>query len=268
MRQFLPEEKKIMDYICGLEILSADIAISNIIEKFTDCTLVWDESALSLSFNEEIISEADALNSVLTLVCLLDYLKSESLIYVFAMTNLSERHEIINKRIGHVKDGELIAEERSIPLEKGFQFSINGKTYTLGDSATGITLLSKTNIPWDVVEMVDKYAKSVLFCTETLRHLKSQNYKDDATIQYEENREQTWKAIWISLSVGIGSMFVSGFFGLLTYFQSEAHHRENLSKPKEYIEVHDIIRQPIKPIISDIIPISNDSLKTALSTPK
>lgn len=235
MREFTILEKEVIDYICGLTILSEDIAISNIIERFTNCTLQWDETSLSLSFNEEIVSEENALNSILTLVCLLDYLKSESLIYVFSRTNISERNEIINKRMGHIKEGEMISEQRRIPIDKGFKFSINGKTYTLGDSATGITLLSKTNIPWDVVEMVDKYAKSVLFCTETLRHIKNQDYKDDSAIQYEKNRRQTWWAIGISFLVG-----AIGIFGTyMSYYQNERFHTEDRVLLKENVIVFD-----------------------------
>lgn len=269
MRILSELEKEVVAHICTLQDTSKDVAICDIITYFCPCSLIWDENSITIFFDTDKYQTDYVLNRLITVICLFEYLQTQSLIYVFKRTNVADRKELINVRLNHVKWGDgIINEEREIAIQGNPKLTISGKTYTFGDKATGVNPLSKVNIPWTFTQLVDLYANSVVFCTETLRHIKNQDYKDDATIQYEKNRKQTWVAIGISLLVGIGSMFVSGFFGLLTYFQSEALHRENLSQPKEYIEVHDTIWQPIKPIMSDTIPIPSDSLKTALSTPK
>ncbi len=207
MRHFLQEEKQIIDYICNLDISSEDIAISDLLVKFCHCSFECKDNTLIIYFNEHKYSEKVVINSILTIICFLKYLESESLIYVFQRTNIQDRNEIINNEEKHFKfDDNQITEQRQIPIEKEIKWTINGKTYILGNTATGISPLSKLYIPWDLVLLVDKYAKSILFCTETLRHAKGQDYKDDATIQYEETRCQTWIAIIISLLVGAASV--------------------------------------------------------------
>lgn len=233
MRQFTPFEKKVIDYITSLKVLSEDIAISNIITKFCPCSFQWEDDALTVSYNENKFSKEDILNSILTVICLFEYLESESLIYVFERTNIAGRKDLLNKKENHTKVGDIVNEKRDISIEKGFKWIINDKTYQVGDSAISISPLSKLNIPWDLSKLVGKYAKSVLFCSETLRHITGQGYKDDATVQYEKSRKQTWWAIGISLMIGIASII--GTF--MTYFQNERFHEEEKIKVPIPVEI-------------------------------
>lgn len=208
MRHFTKFEKEVMNYITSFDVLSEDIAISNILTKFCHCSFQWEKNSITIYFNKNKYSYSNILNYVLSIIGLFDYLEAHSLIYVFERTNISERHELINKQESHAKsDDNRIQEEKEIAIGKGVKVTVDGKEYLFDDTATGISPLSKVVVPWDIAKYLDKYAKSVLFCTETLRHIKNQDYKDDATIQYESSRKQTWFAIWTSIIIGLMGIF-------------------------------------------------------------
>ena len=105
-----------------------------------------------------------------------------------------------------------------------------------------------------------------------MRHIKGQEYKDDETIQYEANKKQTKKAIWISFGVGIGSIFVGVMAACLTYCQNERHHKESMSLTQKIIVVHDTIiksKQSMVQRSNNIIPNAlNNSLKPTVTIAK
>jgi len=260
MRQFTSFEKKVIDYITSLKVLSEDIAISNIITKYCPCSFQWQDDALTVSYNENKYTVEDILNSILTIVCLFEYLESESLIYVFERTNVAGRKELLNKKENHTKiDKNIIAEEREISIGKEQKWIINGKPYVFSDKAVGFSSpLSKLDIPWDVVKLTDRYAKSVLFCTETIRHIKKQDYKDDATVQFEINRKQTWIAIGGSLIVG----FIGIIGTFMTYFQNERFHEEE--KFRESVPVEVVLSNKIDSLLNKTIIISGQKTKDSI----
>ena len=272
MRILSELEKEVVTHLCTLKDISKDVAICDIITYFCPCSIKWDENSITIFFDTDKYQTDYVLNRLITVICLFEYLQTQSLIYVFKRTNVVDRKEQINVRLNHVKWGEdIINEEREIAIEGNPKLTISGKTYTIGNNATGVNPLSKVNIPWNFTQLVDLYANSVVFCTETLRHIKNQNYKDDATIQYEKNRKQTWKAIRITFFVGIGSMAVSIAMGLLTYYQSNVHHQESISQSKEYVVIHDTIVQPASPKIQNKVDTTKsitDITKSKLSKSK
>ncbi|MDE6271095.1 MAG: hypothetical protein K2M12_09620 [Muribaculaceae bacterium] len=237
MRQFLPEEKNIINYLCNVESISEDIAISNLIEHFCHCSLENIDGTIYLSCNRKR-STSEVINSIMTVICLLDYLQSESLIYIFPRKNVADRKEIINNSENHIKtsDNKLV-EHRPIIIGDHIVLRYDNKQIELGETAIAINPLERVPILWDIEILFDRYVNSVFFCTETLKHIKNQDYKDDATVQYECNRCLTWIAIIVSFFVGC-----AGIYGnFRTYNQSEKHHFESMSQVKQYIIVHDTI---------------------------
>lgn len=235
MRQLSKLEKKVIAHICSIKSLSTGVAICDIITKFCPCSLQWDDNSVMVFFDNNKYSTDYILDKLLTVICLFEYLQSESLIYVFKRTNVEDRKELINQRLNHSKfDNNTFNEEREIPIEHGSKITISGKTYFLGERATGLSPLSKTNIPWNVALLVDRYANSVLFCTETLRHIKKRFYKDNATVT-------TWIAIFISVIIG-----VLGILGTyLSFFQNERHYKESMTNEQKCVVIRDtIIEQP------------------------
>lgn len=205
MRQFTQEEKKIIDYICGVNALSEDSAISNLLDKFCHCSLQWGNGILMLSYNADKYTYEDVLNSTLTIVCLLKYLEDEALIFVFERTNISDRCEMISASENHVKFSDnQIVEQRDVSTNKCVTI-IDGKERLLNNIAC-VSPLSRLKISWDLASLVERYAKSILFCTETLRHIKKQNYLDDETVRHKETRRQTWWAIALSTLIGIAGI--------------------------------------------------------------
>lgn len=259
MRQFTPFEKEVIDYITSLKVLSEDMAISNIITEFCHCSFQWQGDAVTVFYNKNMYSEEDILNSILTILCLFEYLESESLIYVFERTNITDREGVLNKKENHTKEGDNVYEKCGISTGKGHKIVIDGTTYIIGDKAVGFSSpLSKLYIPWDVVKLTDRYAKSVLFCTETIRNIKKQDYKDDATIQYENSRKQTWWAIGISLIIGIASII--GTF--MTYSQNERFHEEE--KFGESVSVEVVLPNKIDSLLNKNIIISGQKTKDSI----
>lgn len=273
MRILSELEKDVVARLCTLKDTSKDVAICDIITYFCPCSLKWDENSITIFFDTDKYQTDYVLNRLITIICLFEYLQTQSLIYVFKRTNVADRKELINVRLNHVKWGDgSINEEREIAVKGNPKLTIRGKTYTFGDKATGVNPLSKVNIPWTFTQLVDLYANSVVFCTETLRHIKNQDFKDDATIQYEENRKQTKKAIKISLGIGIGSILVGVIIGCLTYCQNERHHQESLSQTQKIVIVHDTIMpsdQPGNLTVNNMLPKPiNDSLKSTKTKSK
>lgn len=257
MRYFSEIEKEIIDYICEAEPTSDASTIKKLFEKECCCSMQWNNDALII-YIQESSSSQEIVTQILNIICLLDYLKSEGLIYLFANRKVSNR--LINKEHGHITIEEILPEDiidggLSIPM---YEVKING-------SNAHITL-SSIVLSKDISLKIIEFFNYTFVCSETLRHIKGQKYKDDTTVQYEENKEQTEKAIRISLRIGIGSIFVGIFVGLLTYCQNEKHHLEDMSKPEKIVIVHDTIipsYQSIIPKSTNILPkATNDSLKS------
>lgn len=221
-------EKDVIAHLCSIKDLSKEVAICDIITKFCPCSLKWDEESVTIFYDTNEYHANFVLNRLITVICLFEYLQTQSLIYVFKRTNVKERKELINFSLNHSRDdNNNITHKREIPIHCENKFTVNGKTFTFGDKAIALRPLSKVDIPWNFTQLVDIYSNSVVFCTETLRHIKNQNYKDDATIQYEKSRCQTWVAIAISFLVGLFGCI--GTF--MSYFQNEKFHKENIKYP-------------------------------------
>ena len=237
MRSFSHLEQEIITHICTIQSLSKDVAICDTITKFCPCSLKWDESSLTIFFDEDSYSQDYILNRLLTIICLFEYLQSQALIYVFKRSNVEDRNWLINKSLNHAKfNDNNISVERIIPFDGDAKLTLLGKTFYVDKNrnAVGLSSLSKFNVPWALVLLVDRYANSVMFCTETLRHIKRQDFKDDSTIQFNRNRRQTWFAILISLIVGVGGI-IGNFF---TYFQNKAYHIESITNPQQFTIIH------------------------------
>lgn len=267
MRILSELEKEVVAHLCSLKNTSKDAAICDIITYFCPCSITWDENAITIFFDTNKYQTDYILNRLITVICLFEYLHAQSLIYVFKRTNLADRKELINKRLNHVKWAEgTINEEREIAIEGNPKLIISGKTYTFGDKATGVNPLSKVNVPWVFSQLVDLYANSVVVCTEMLHHIMKQNYKDDATIQFEENMNQTKKAIRISLFIGIGSIIVGIIVGCLTYCQNERHYQESLSQNEKNVIVHDTIILSELPSQCTVVDVQPKAVKDSLKT--
>lgn len=236
MRQFTQEEKKIIDYICSFNVLSEDSAISNLLTKFCHCSFQWEKGILMLSYNGDKYDHKDVLESILTIVCLLKYLEDEALIFVFERTNISDRSEIINTSENHVKFSDKNVVEQHCVSTNKCKSIIDGKERLL-DNTTRVSPLSKLCISWNLVFLVERYAKSVLYCTETLRHIKKQNYLDDETIRYNRSFGQTRLAIIVSTIIGI--VEIGG--NVCSCIQNKEFHKDSMVQAKTYIVIHDTI---------------------------
>lgn len=257
MRYFSDTEKEIIDYICEAKPTSDVATIKKLFEKKCCCSMQWHNDVLTI-YIQESTSSREIVTQILNIICLLDYLKSEGLIYLFATRKVSNR--LINKEHGHIAiedilPDDIITEGPTIPM---VEVKIN-------ESKAHIALepyvLSK-----DISLKIIEFFNYIFVCSETLRHIKGQDYKDDATVQYEENKKQTEKAIRISFAVGVGSIFIGICACSLTYCQSERHHRENMSQTQRIVVVHDTIvssNQSITQVNSKTSSNDvNDSLKT------
>lgn len=236
MRQFTQAEKKIIDYICSFNVLSEDSAISNLLTKFCHCSFQWENGILMLSYNDGKYRHEDILESTLTIVCLLKYLEDEALIFVFERTNISDRCEMINASENHIKFSDnQIVEQRDVSTNKCVTI-IDGKERLL-DNIACVSPLSRLKISWDLASLVERYAKSILFCTETLRHIKAQNYLDDETVRYNKSFGQTRAAIMVSIIIGIAG--IGG--NICSCIQNKEFHEDSMAHAKTYIVIQDTI---------------------------
>ncbi len=254
MRTLSKFEKEVVAYLCSIKSLSKDVAISDIITRFCPCSLKWDDNSITIFFDTNKYQTDYVLNRLMTVICLFEYLQYQSLIYVFKRTNVADRKELINVRLNHTKWGDdNINEEREISIEGGHKFIISGKTYIFGDKATGVNSLDKVNVPWNFTQLVDRYANSVVFCTETLHSIKKHFYLDQPI-------RISLVAIFISLCVGL----LSGVASFITYCQSERQHQESMSQSQKIVIVHDTIIQADKPIVQKVTTLKSTVLDNAL----
>ena len=63
-------------------------------------------------------------------------------------------------------------------------------------------------------EQIKRYANSSFHVTQNLRDFVDNDFQTKEDLRYNETKRQTWIAIWISFSVGIGSIITT----LLTLF--------------------------------------------------
>jgi hypothetical protein len=207
MRRFSTEEKKIIDYICDASPLSQDIAITTLITNLFKFTLIWDENKLKI-YGKDGESALEAANQVLNLICLLDYLSSEGLIYLFKRKNISSSGHIYNTKEGHCNFENIPSIKRNLVQDEDVEIQLPKGKFKVG-KVEGYTPLTHVDLPWDIVDKIDEYSASVFFCSETLRTIKANDYKDDATIQYEETRCQTWVGIIVAIAIGVLSILAT-----------------------------------------------------------
>jgi hypothetical protein len=206
MRRFSHEEKKIIDYICDASPLTNKVAVSELIQQNCHCSLSWENQKLSI-YSNNVQSAKKAAEQILSLICLLDYLAEQGLIYLFKRNNFKDRH-LVNKKEGHCDLNDMEELKEYIVHDEDSDFFMPfGKTQINGKSAS--FALERLVLPLDIVNKIDEYSASVFFCSETLRTIKANDYKDDATIQYEESRCQTWVGIIVAIAIGVFSILAT-----------------------------------------------------------
>jgi hypothetical protein len=209
MRHFNNTEKRIIDYICEASPLSQDIAITTLVTNVFKFTLIWDEKKLKI-YGKDGESALEAANQVMDLICLLDYLSSEGLIYLFKRKNINSSGHIYNTKEGHCNFENIPSIKRNLVQDEGVEIQLPMGKFKVG-KVEGYTALTHVDLPWDIVEKIDEYSASVFFCSESLRTIKKNDYKDDATIQYENTRCQTWLAIIVAMIGVIGGFLIDYF---------------------------------------------------------
>lgn len=263
MRYFNDTEKEVIDYICDAESTSEESSIKKLFEKKCDCSMQWHNDILTI-YVEDPSSHKHSITQILNIICLFEYLKSEGLIYLFR--NVRDSYCMINKEHGHIaldKEWDFIETEVD-EIIPGINTKYNGKVAQVA--------LNPYHLSKDISNKIFYFFNCSFFCSETLRHIKGQDYKDDATIQYENNRRQAKKAIRISLVVGIGSILLGAFVGLVSYLQNERHHQESMTQTQKIVIVHDTIipsDQPSLRTMNNMFPKPiNDSLKSTKTKSK
>ncbi len=210
MRHYLPIEKKVIDFICEAKPFSRDIAVCDVITKFCPCSIQYENGSLKIFYDDKKYDEEFIFSSILNIVCLFDYLEKESLVYFFIRNNIQNHRELINYKENHqISSNGNVLGQKDKNLGNNIVLNINDKPYSIDGIAHSYFPLSQISIPWSFVEMIDRFSRSTFFCTETLRHIKSQNYQDDATVQHKESQCQAWVAIIVSIVIGIFSTICS-----------------------------------------------------------
>ncbi len=220
MRYFNDTEKEVIDYICDVEPTSDVSTIKKLFEKKCDCSMLWNNDILTI-YIKHPSSDKTNITKILNIICLLDYLKSEGLIYLFR--NMRDSYSLINKEHDHIA---LNKKWDDTKFEKGE--ILPGINVKMNENNAQIAL-NPFHLSKDISKKIFDYFNCSFFCSDTLRHIKNQDYKDDATIQYENNRCQTWWAIGVSFLVGI--VGIIGTF--MTYFQNERFHREDMEQQSQ-----------------------------------
>lgn len=257
MRYFNNTEKEVIDYICAADSNSAMSSIKKLFETKCDCSMHWKKGILTIYVSTPS-SAKDIVTRILNIICLLEYLKTQGLIYIFG--NIKETKTLINREHDHIAMED--ACDYLVPDEGETLPAINLEI----DGNMAQIVLNPIHLSKDISNKIFEFFNCTFFCSETLRHIKNQDYKDDATMQFEENRFLTWKAIKISLGVGIGSILLGGVVGLVSYLQNERHHQESMSETQKIVFVHDTIipsDQPrIRTVNNRLSKSINDSLKS------
>lgn len=256
MRYFNDTEKEVIDYICNAKPTTEESTIRKLFEEKCDCSMQWHKDILTIYIKDS--SSTNEITQLLNIICLIEYLKSEGLIYIFR--NVKDTYFLINKKHGHIA----LDEEWDF-VEPKVGEKLPGVNVKMNESNAQIAL-NPIHLSKDISKKIFEFFNCSFFCSETLLQIKRQDYKGDTTIQYENNREQTNKAIRISLGIGIGSIMVGALVGGLTYCQNERHHYESISQSQKIVIVHDTIQPPNQPSIQTLnntiqIPIT-DSLKS------
>lgn len=256
MRYFNETEKEVIDYICVAESTSDASTIKKLFEIKCDCSMQWQNNILTI-YVKGPSSDRGIVTQILNMICLLDYLKSEGLIYLFR--NMRDSYSMINKEHGHIA---LVQEWDFIIPEAGE--ILPGVNVKMNENDAQIAL-NPIHLSKDISQKIFDFFNCSFFCSDTLRHIKSQDYKDDATIQYENNRCLTWIAIIISFAVGL----IATIYNYKMYNQNEKHHEESMSQTQKVLIVYDTLIQSDTPIVKTMdksLPDAlNDSLKPTTS---
>ena len=255
MRYFNDTEKLVIDYICNAKPTSDESTIRKLFEKKCDCSMQWRNDALTIYVKDP--SSTQEITYLLNIICLFDYLKSEGLIYIFR--NVRDSYSLINKEHGHIA----LNEEWDFIKPKTGK-TLPGVNVKMNESNAQIAL-NPILLSEDISKKIFEIFNCSFFCSDTLRQIKRQDYKDDATIQYENNRCLTWIAIIISFAVGL----IATIYNYKMYNQNERHHEESLSQTQKVLIVHDTLIQSGRPIVQTMnkpLPeVLNDSLKPTTS---
>lgn len=251
MRYFNDTEKEVIDYICNAKPTSDESTIIKLFDKKCDCSMQWHKGILTIYVKDP--TSTKEITQLLNIICLFDYLKSEGLIYIFR--NMRDSYSLINKEHEHIA----LNEEWDFITPKTGEI-LPGINVKVNENNAQIAL-NPIHLSEDISKKIFDFFNCSFFCSETLRHIKNQDYKDDATIQYERNRCLTWFAIGISFVVGL----IATIYNSKMYNQNERHHQESMSQTQKTVIIQDTIIKSYQPYIqsgNNIPPkLINDSLK-------
>lgn len=200
MRHFSKTEKQVIDYICDTKEVSNGISVRMLLEKFCNCSMQWTDKKFSI-FVENDKDAGNILQQLVDIICLIEYLREEGLIYLFQ--SFKTTNKLINRTQSHTTIDEELPndiieyEGASIPMVKG---EVNGHPASFA--------LTPINVSINISQFVGEFSSSFLFSTETLKTIRNNDYKDDATIQHEESTCQTWIAIIVSIVIGVASILI------------------------------------------------------------
>lgn len=255
MRYFNDTEKEVIDYICTADPNSDASTVKKLFEVKCDYSMQKKNDYLTI-FVANPSSAQTIVTRILNIICILEYLKTQGLIYLFGNIRVSKI--LINKEHGHVameEECDFIIPDDGETLP-AINIEIEGKKSQVA--------LNPIHLSKDISNKIFESFNCTFFCTETLRQIRKQEYKDDETVRYEENKEQTNKAIKISLGIGIGSILVGIIVGCVTFCQNERHHQESMSQTQKIVIVHDTItssdQQNYKNMNNMFSKSANDSL--------
>ena len=239
MRYFNNTEKEVIDYICNAKPSTEESTIRKLFEEKCDCSMQWHKDILTIYIKNS--SSTNEITQLLNIICLIEYLKSEGLIYIFR--NVHDTYFLINKKHGHIA----LDEEWDF-VEPKVGEKLPGVNVKMNESNAQIAL-NPIHLSKDISKKIFEFFNCSFFCSETLRHIKNQEYKDDTTVQYEENRCQAWIAIIISFVVGL----VATIYNCKMYNQNEIHHQEDMSQ--KTVVIYDTIKLTEQPI-NNLFPMS------------
>lgn len=200
MRYFSRTEKQIIDYLCDNKEQYNGISVRKLLEEFCECSMQWNDKSFSIYVNDP--KEAgNTLQRLIDVICLVEYLRKEGLIYIF--DSFKSTSKIINRAQGHTTIEEELpndvftSDDFSVPTIKG---EYQGHIASFA--------LQPINISINLSKFIKEYSTAIIFNTETLKTIKRNDYKDDATIHHEESTCQTWIAIIVSIAVGVASILI------------------------------------------------------------
>lgn len=215
MRGFSDTEKEILRFM-AYPPTPQDVCIISLFENFSDCYLIeWPEDYSHL----ELVHAQDKdwkviRNKVFDTIILLQFLESNQYIGVFPL-NILNGNQIYNRKKFEVEKDDkgnirIWAKDTcklNVKIPNGKR--IKGDYICKMLVATSVLKENTT-----AAEQIKRYANSSFHVTQNLRDFVDNDFQTKEDLRYNETKRQTWIAIWISFSVGIGSIITT----LLTLF--------------------------------------------------